>query len=162
MRATATSDSPARRPDWRQRAAATQTRRRNAEDGGRGRRVWTRDNRGDCSNGERREERAHANVYRPSPIRGRAERHPAADAAEAAQGLVEEHGAQPLGYWLTDGVISCVLRAPSLEAFCRHHADHGLPCDDVHPIAGADMDLVRAVVAELDTDSRAPRRRRTA
>lgn len=41
-----------------------------------------------------------------------------------------------------------MLRAPSLEAFCRHHADHGLPCDDVHPIAGADMDLVRAVVAE--------------
>jgi hypothetical protein len=29
------------------------------------------------------------------------------------------------------------------------HAEHGLPCDDVHPIAGADMDLVRAAIAEL-------------
>jgi hypothetical protein len=68
---------------------------------------------------------------------------------EAVQGLVDKHGAQPLGHWLADEVIYCVLRAPSREAFCRHHADHGLPCDDVHPIAGADMDLVRAVIAEL-------------
>ena len=68
---------------------------------------------------------------------------------KAAQGVVAEHGAQPLGHWLLDGVIYCVLRAPSLEAFCRHHADHGLPCDDVHPIAGADMDLVRTAIAEL-------------
>jgi Protein of unknown function (DUF4242) len=68
---------------------------------------------------------------------------------EAMRGLVDEHGAQPLGYWLTDGAIYCVLRAPREEAFCRHHADRGLPCDDVHPIAGADMDIVRAVIAEL-------------
>ena len=68
---------------------------------------------------------------------------------EVVQGLVDEHGAQPLGHWLTDGVIYCVLRAPSQEAFCRHHADHGLPCEDIHQIAGADMDIVRTVVAEL-------------
>ena len=42
-----------------------------------------------------------------------------------------------------------MLRAPSPQAFCRHHTEHNLPCDDVHPIAGADMDLVRAVIAEL-------------
>ena len=68
---------------------------------------------------------------------------------EAMRGLVDEHGAQPLGQWFTDGAIYCVLRAPSLEALCQHHAERGLPCDDVHPIAGADMDLVRAVIAEL-------------
>jgi hypothetical protein len=55
---------------------------------------------------------------------------------EAAQGLVDTHGVQLLGHWLTDGVIYCVLRAPSQEACCQHHADHGLACDDVHPIAG--------------------------
>jgi hypothetical protein len=68
---------------------------------------------------------------------------------EAVQRLVDEHGVQPLGHWLADGVLYCVLRAPSLQAVCQHHADHNLPCDDVHPIAGADMDLVRAVIAEL-------------
>ena len=73
---------------------------------------------------------------------------------EAARGLVDEHGVQPLGYWLTDGAIYCVLRAPSLEALCRHHAERGLPCDDVHPIAGADMDIVRAAIADhWPTDS---------
>jgi hypothetical protein len=68
---------------------------------------------------------------------------------EAAHGLVDAHGAQPLGHWLVDGVIYCVLRAPSQQAFCRHHADHRLPCDDVHPIAGADVHFVRAAIAEL-------------
>jgi hypothetical protein len=50
---------------------------------------------------------------------------------------------------VTHGVISCVLRAHSREAFCRRRADRGLPCDDVHPIAGEDMDIVRAGIAEL-------------
>jgi hypothetical protein len=68
---------------------------------------------------------------------------------EAVRGLVDEHGARPLRHWVTNGVIYCVLRAPSREAFCRHHAERGLPCDDVHQIAGADMDLVRAAIAEL-------------
>jgi hypothetical protein len=47
------------------------------------------------------------------------------------------------------GGVCCVLRAPSQEAFRRHHAERGLPCDDVHPIAGADMDIVRAAIAKL-------------
>ena len=77
---------------------------------------------------------------------------------EAARGLVDEHGVQPLGYWLTDGAIYCVLRAPSLEELCQHHADRGLPCNDLHPIAGLrgshplsaeETQIVRAVLADL-------------
>jgi hypothetical protein len=63
------------------------------------------------------------------------------------RGQVDEHGAQPLGHWLTDGVIYCVLRAPSREAVCRHHAERGLPCDDVHRIAG--LGGVAHAIAEL-------------
>ena len=55
---------------------------------------------------------------------------------EAARGLVDEHGVQPLGYWLTDGAIYCVLRAPSQAAFCRHHTERGLPCDELRPVTG--------------------------
>src|SRR5918911_2892204 len=68
---------------------------------------------------------------------------------ETVYGLVDEHGAQPLAHWLSDGVIYCMVRAPSQEAFCRHHTQRNLPCDDVHPIGGADVDLVRAAIAEL-------------
>ena len=68
---------------------------------------------------------------------------------EPMRGLVNERGAQPLGCWLTDEAIYCVLRSPGQEVFWQHHADHNLACDDVHPIAGADMDIVRAVIAEL-------------
>ena len=71
---------------------------------------------------------------------------------------IDEHGAQPLGHWLTDGVIYCVLRAPGQEAFCRHHAEHGLPCDDAHPLADLrgshpfspeETQIVRAGIAEV-------------
>ena len=66
---------------------------------------------------------------------------------EAARGQVDEHGARPLGHWITNGVLYCVVRAPSREAFCRHHAERGLPCDDVHRIA--DLDRVTDAIAEL-------------
>jgi hypothetical protein len=77
---------------------------------------------------------------------------------EAAQGLVDPHGAQPLAHWLTDGVLYCVMQAPSQGAVCQHHAEHGLPCDDLHPIAGlrgshplsaAELQRVHALIAEL-------------
>ena len=55
---------------------------------------------------------------------------------EAVYGLIDEHGAQPLAHWLSDGVIYCVMRAPSREAFCRHHAARGVPCDDLHLVMG--------------------------
>lgn len=68
---------------------------------------------------------------------------------EAMRGLVDEHGVRALGRWFTDEVIYCVLRAPSLRPFCRHPTDHNLPCDDVHPIAGTDTEIVRAAITEL-------------
>jgi hypothetical protein len=43
------------------------------------------------------------------------------------RGIADEHGVQPLAHWVTDGVIYCVVQAPNEEAFCRHHADRGLP-----------------------------------
>ena len=77
---------------------------------------------------------------------------------EAMQGLVDQHGAQPLGHWVTDGVIYCVVRAPSEEAFCQHHADRSLPCDDLHlitglrgsyPLSSQEKRSVQAVAAQL-------------
>jgi hypothetical protein len=68
---------------------------------------------------------------------------------EAVQGLIDKHGAQPLGHWVTDGVIYCVLRAPSEAAVCRHHADRGLPCDDLHPISPQEKRSMQAVAAQL-------------
>jgi hypothetical protein len=40
-----------------------------------------------------------------------------------------------------------MLRAPGREAFCRHHAERSLPCDDVHPLA--DLGRVTHAIAEL-------------
>jgi hypothetical protein len=66
---------------------------------------------------------------------------------EVARGLIDAHGVQALGRWLTNGVIYCVLRVPSPEAFCRHHAERGLRCDDVHQLA--DLGAVTHAIAEL-------------
>jgi (2Fe-2S) ferredoxin len=78
--------------------------------------------------------------------------------SEAMHGIVDKHGAQPLAHWVTDGVIYCVMQAPSEEAFCQHHAERGVPCDNLHPIAGLrgshpllpdETQLVRAILADL-------------
>lgn len=55
---------------------------------------------------------------------------------EAVHGLTDVSGTRPLGHWVEDGVIYCVLAAPSQQAVCRHHAERGLPCDDLHPVEG--------------------------
>ena len=77
---------------------------------------------------------------------------------EALRGLVDPHGAQPLAQWVTDRVIYCVMRTPDGEAFCRHHAERGLACDELHaipglrgthPLSADETQLVRAVLAEL-------------
>ena len=77
---------------------------------------------------------------------------------EALGGIVDERGVQPLAHWVTDGVIYCVVQAPSEEAVCQHHAARGLLCNDLHPIAGLrgshplsaeETQLVRAVLADL-------------
>jgi (2Fe-2S) ferredoxin len=77
---------------------------------------------------------------------------------EAMRGSVDQHGVQPLAHWVTDGVIYCVVQAPDAEAFCQHHAERGLPCDELHPIPGLhgshplsadETQLVRAVLTDL-------------
>ena len=77
---------------------------------------------------------------------------------EALRGIVDRHGVLPLAHWVTDGVIYCVVQASNSDAFCRHHADRGLTCDNVHPIEGLrgshplraeETEVVRAVLANL-------------
>ena len=74
---------------------------------------------------------------------------------EAYRSIVDEHGVQPLGHWVTDRVIYCVVRAPSQEAVCRHHTERGLPCDELrpvtglrgsHPLGAKEAQIVRAVL----------------
>jgi (2Fe-2S) ferredoxin len=75
---------------------------------------------------------------------------------EALRGIVDEHGVQPLAHWVTDGVIYCVVRAPSVKALCQHHAERGLPCEDLrpitrlrgrnHPLSAKETQLVRAAI----------------
>src|SRR5918911_3464262 len=86
---------------------------------------------------------------------------------EAMRGSVDQHGAQPLGHWLTDRVMYCVLRAPSEEAVRRHHADRGLACDAPRPVAGLggsrplgakEAQIVRAVLNRWPLDSAAAER----
>jgi hypothetical protein len=83
---------------------------------------------------------------------------------EAMRGSVYEHGVQPLGYWVTDRVIYCVMRAPSQAAFCRHHTERGLPCDELRPVTGPrgsrplgakEAQIVRAVLNRWPVDGAA-------
>ena len=93
----------------------------------------------------------HALATIPSAVQQRMHR-------EAMRGSVDPHGVQPLGHWVTDRLIYCVLRAPSDEAVCRYHTERGLPCDELHPITGLrgshplsadETQLVRAALADL-------------
>jgi hypothetical protein len=83
---------------------------------------------------------------------------------EAMRGSVDQHGAQPLGHWVTDRVIYCVLRAPSEEAVRRYHAERGLPCDELRPatdlrgsrpLGAKEAQVVRAVLNRWPTDGAA-------
>jgi hypothetical protein len=83
---------------------------------------------------------------------------------EAMRGSVDEHGVQPLGHWVTDRVIYCVLRAPSQEAARRYHAARGLPCDELRPVTGLrgspplgakEAQIVRAVLNRWPIDGTA-------
>jgi Protein of unknown function (DUF4242) len=74
---------------------------------------------------------------------------------EAVRGILDQHGVQPLAHWATDGVIYCVVHAPDEEAFCEHHAERGLACDERRPITGLrgshplsveEAELVRSVI----------------
>src|SRR4051794_15861854 len=77
---------------------------------------------------------------------------------EGVQGLIDRSGTQPLGNWVENEVIYCVVYAPDEQAVCQHHADRGLRCEDLHrldevrcrwPISSSDRHIVRAAIAGL-------------
>jgi hypothetical protein len=92
------------------------------------------------------------------------DRHPAATVSpeqrrrltqEARAGQPDIGGARPIGHWLEDGWLYCVLEAPDLAAVCEHHHAHGLACTSVRgldgldgsrPISRADHERVRAAI----------------
>ena len=53
---------------------------------------------------------------------------------EARQRTLDPHGARPVGHWIEDGTMYCILVAVSGEAICQHHADRGLACDELHEL----------------------------
>jgi hypothetical protein len=79
---------------------------------------------------------------------------------EVRRGIVDAHGVRPIGTWVRDGVIYCIVVAPDETAVCEHHADRGLRCDDLHPIEAlseqqavdaAVRDRIQDVIAQLWT-----------
>jgi Protein of unknown function (DUF4242) len=65
------------------------------------------------------------------------------------------HGVRPIGHWLEDGWLYCVLEAPSVAAVRQHHDAHGLASDTAReldgvdggrPIAAEDNQRVRAAI----------------
>ncbi len=55
---------------------------------------------------------------------------------EGLHQVIDAHGVKLIAHWLEDEVIYCVVEAADEEAVCRHHAQRGLPCDDLHVIDG--------------------------
>jgi hypothetical protein len=55
---------------------------------------------------------------------------------EALEGRRDPTGTLPLGHWVEDGTIYCVVDAPDAEAVCRHHQDRGIGCNELHPVDG--------------------------
>ena len=72
--------------------------------------------------------------------------------------VMDPNGVRAIGHWVGDGVIYCILDAPDADAAYRHHADRGLPCDDLHVVIGLegraptsdkDQATVRSVIRRL-------------
>jgi Protein of unknown function (DUF4242) len=57
---------------------------------------------------------------------------------EARAGQLDPGGARPIGHWLEDGWLYCVLEAPNIDAVSEHHHAHGLACASVREIDGLD------------------------
>jgi hypothetical protein len=77
---------------------------------------------------------------------------------EARQHVLDPHGVQPVGCWIEDGAIYCIVVASTDQAVCQHHADRGLACDELHelrqldgraPTDDEDLAKVRAVIRQL-------------
>ena len=71
------------------------------------------------------------------------DRHPAdALPLEVGQQLLQHSGERQVGphgvrwvdHWREEGYLYCVLEAPNAYAVCQHHADRGVPCNDLHPV----------------------------
>jgi hypothetical protein len=84
---------------------------------------------------------------------------------EALAGIRDASGAVPLGHWLQDGTMYCLLDAPEKLAVCRHHEARGLGCQDVHqvvglhlerPLSDVDKESVRSEIARIWGASPAP------
>ena len=74
---------------------------------------------------------------------------------EARERHLDVHGVRPIGHWLEDGWLYCVLDAPTVAAVCEHHDAHGLGCNTVReldglqgsrPILTEDHERVRAAI----------------
>ena len=71
---------------------------------------------------------------------------------------VDPHGVRPIDHWRDESYLYCVLDAPDADAVCQHHADQGVPCEDLHPvetpsgtpsIPAEDERLVRAAIEDI-------------
>ena len=77
---------------------------------------------------------------------------------EAVRGVRDPSGTLPLGHWLADGAVFCVLEAPDAEAVCRHYTAPGVACDDVQliervtarrPLSDKDETILRAEIVRI-------------
>ena len=77
---------------------------------------------------------------------------------EARNKQLDPCGARPVGNWIEDGTIFCIIEAPTKDVMCEHHMERGLPCDDAHEIANLqqlappteqDQRMVRAAISAL-------------
>src|SRR5438067_8792689 len=58
---------------------------------------------------------------------------------EARDGIRDPSGTVPLGHWLEDGKLFCVLVAPDEAAVCEHHHARGVDCDSLHRVSDSDL-----------------------
>ena len=60
----------------------------------------------------------------------------------ARTGAEDRHHVRQVDYYCADdGAIYCVLEAPSPDEFRARHAERGLPCEEVLPIADVDWQV---------------------
>ena len=77
---------------------------------------------------------------------------------QSGERQVDPHRVRPIDHWRDDNYVYCVQDAPDADAVCRYHADHGAPCEDLHPVGmpsgvqpipAEDERLVRAAIEDI-------------
>lgn len=77
---------------------------------------------------------------------------------QSGERQVDPHGVRPIDHWRDESYSYCVLEAADADAVCQQHADHGVPCDDLHTverssgepaIPAEDERLVRAAMEDI-------------